>query len=86
MFRRLASCSRGGLDMTDKTLQKTKDVEIFWPQKVKVGSKDFEFGFKKSNPNGVFPPFFSHLLQIGIMTKIMIFLSPVSNVHRHVTI
>ena len=41
MFRRLASCSRGGLDMTDKTLQQTKDVEIFWPQKSESGVKRF---------------------------------------------
>ena len=40
MFRVLASCSRGGLRMTDNTFQKTKDVEILCPQKVKVGTKD----------------------------------------------
>ena len=55
MFRRLASCSRGGFDKTDKTSQQTKVVEIFWPQKVKVESKDLWIWFKKLNPSGVSP-------------------------------
>ena len=45
MFRGLASCSRGGFEMTDNTFQQTKDVEVFCPQKVKVGTKDFNFFF-----------------------------------------
>ena len=31
MFRRRASCSRGGFRKTDKTFQQTKNVDIFWP-------------------------------------------------------
>ena len=46
MFRGLASCSRGGFEMTDNTFQQTKDVEVFCPQKVKVGTKDFNLVLK----------------------------------------
>ena len=48
MFRGLASCSRGGFEMTDNTFQQTKDVEVFCPQKVKVGTKDFDLVYKLS--------------------------------------
>ena len=42
MFRQLVSCSRGGLFKTEETFLQTKTVEIFWPQKVKVGVKRFD--------------------------------------------
>ena len=67
MFRRLASCSRGGFDKTDKTSQQTKVVEIFWPQKVKVESKDLWIWFKKLNPTGVSPPWGSPAISLPLL-------------------
>ena len=53
MFRRLAPCSCGGFEMTEKTLQKTKKCgSLMAPES---GKNAWEFGFKKMNTNGVSP-------------------------------